>query len=394
MNVIFLSPHFPNNSMEFCRYLNQFGVKVLGIGDADYNSISDDLKHTLTEYYKVFDMEDYEQIFRAVGFFIQKYGKIDRFESLNEYWLETEARIRTDFNIYGTKMDFVFNLKQKSKMKYFFKKAGIKTARCLNSFSKTSAKEFIREIGYPVIVKPDIGAGADMTYKINSDKEFDVFYRSKSPQVQFILEEYVDGVIYTYDGLIDRNGTVQFADSQLFEHSVMDIVNTDDHLSYICLKDISPEVEKAGKKILKAFDIRERFFHLEFFKSNIDGQLYALEVNMRPPGAWMTDAINYSYDINIYEQWANLLVNNRVDIDKKCQGKYFTAFASRKNRKQYVHSHEEILKVYPDIKKHAVVEDIFSRAMGNYAYQYRAETLDEVRKFICFVQEETADYCI
>lgn len=394
MNVIFLSPHFPKNSSEFCHYLNQLGANVLGIGDADYDSISDDLKNSLTEYYKVSEMEDYDQILRAVGFFIYKYGKIDRFESLNEYWLETEARIRTDFNIYGTKIDFVSNLKQKSKMKYFFNKAGVKTARCLSFNTKASAKEFIREVGYPVILKPDIGVGANMTYKINSDKEFEVFYSSKSPQVQFIMEEYVDGVIYTYDGLIDRNGTVQFADSHLFEHSIMNVVNADDHLSYICLKDIAPEVEKAGNKILKAFDIRERFFHLEFFKSNVDGQIYALEVNMRPPGGWMTDAINYSYDINIYEQWANLLVNNRVDIEKDYRGKYFTAFASRKNQKHYIHTHEEILETYPGIKKQAVIEKVFSRAMGNYAYQFRAETLDEVRKFVSFVQEETEDYCI
>jgi hypothetical protein len=394
MNVIFLSPHFPKNCTEFCHYLNHFGANVLGIGDVDYDTLSENLKGSLTEYYKVSNMNDYDKILRAVGFFTHKYGKIDRFESLNEYWLEMEARIRSDFNIYGTKIDFVYNLKQKSKMKYFFNKGGVRTARCLTCSTKTSAKDFIREVGYPVIVKPDIGAGANLTYKITSDKDFEAFYHLKPLDVKFIIEEYIDGVIYTYDGLIDRNGIIKFADSHLFEHSIMNIVNNDDHLSYICLRSVSPEIEKAGKKILKAFDIRERFFHLEFFKSNIDNQLYALDVNMRPPGGWMTDAINYSYDINIYEQWANLLVNNRVDVKKNYQGKYFTAFASRKNRKLYVHSHEEILSAYPDIQKHGSVEDIFSRAMGNYAYQYRADSLEEVRNFVYFVQEETLDYCI
>ena len=58
-------------------------------------------------------MEDYEPVFRAIGHFIHSWGRIDRFESLNEHWLELEAQIRTDFNIFGTKLDFVRNLKSK-----------------------------------------------------------------------------------------------------------------------------------------------------------------------------------------------------------------------------------------------------------------------------------------
>jgi hypothetical protein len=42
--------------------------------------------------------------------------------------------------------------------------------------------------------------------------------------------------------------------------------------------------------------VRERFFHIELFETK-DKHIIALEVNMRPPGAWMTDAINYTYDI-------------------------------------------------------------------------------------------------
>ena len=87
MNFIFFSPHFPQNSTEFCFSLKEAGANVLGIGDADYETLNDRLKNSLTEYYKVSDMENYDQVLRAVGFFTHKYGKIDRFESLNEYWL-------------------------------------------------------------------------------------------------------------------------------------------------------------------------------------------------------------------------------------------------------------------------------------------------------------------
>jgi hypothetical protein len=58
-------------------------------------------------------------------------------------------------------------------------------------------------------------------------------------------------------------------------------------------------LEDAGKRVLKAFNGRERFFHFEFFRVAQD-KLVAPEVNMRPPGGLTTDMFNYANDIDIY----------------------------------------------------------------------------------------------
>ncbi|MBW4084506.1 acetyl-CoA carboxylase biotin carboxylase subunit family protein [Paenibacillus sp. S150] len=387
MNFIFFSPHFPKNSADFCSRLQQQGATVLGIGDAEYDRLEDKLKAALTEYYKVSDLENYDEILRAVGYFTHKYGKIDRFESLNEYWLEQDAAIRTDFNIYGTKTDFVYNLKQKSKMKEFFRNSGVSTVQFSAGTTRDSALEFIRSTGFPLVVKPDLGSGASMTYKINNTAELQQFFDTKPDDVAFIIEEFIDGVILTYDGLVDIDGNVRFAVSHLFENSVMDVVNTDNHLYYFCLKDISPEVELAGRNILKAFGIKERFFHIEMFKSNKDGRIIALEVNMRPPGAWMTDAINFSYDVDVYREWARMIVHN--ETGGPYEGKYYTGYASRKNHKRYAHNHEDICRTFGSkIVNYAEIEEVFSRAMGNSAYQFRSPELEEVRAIVNYIQLE------
>ncbi|MDR3705151.1 MAG: ATP-grasp domain-containing protein [Paludibacteraceae bacterium] len=388
MNFIFFSPHFPENSTEFCFYLKEFGANVLGIGDAAYDSLNDRLKQSLTEYYKVSDLEDYDQVLRAVGYFTHKYGKIDRFDSLNEYWLELEARIRTDFNIYGTKNDFIGNLKRKSKMKSFFQKSGVQTVRCHQYENRESALKFIAEVGYPVVVKPDSGSGANFTYKIKNEFELDAVLANKQVQdAQFIIEEFVDGIILTYDGLVDRFGNVVFENSHRFEQSIMDVVNTDDNLYYICLPEIADKVRTAGRNILKAFDVREKFFHIELFERKRDGEIVALEVNMRPPGAWMTDAINYSHDVNVYRKWASLVVRNKVDDQP--EGKYFTGYASRKDHKTYKFSHQEIIdRVGNKMLYYNRIEKIFSRAMGDFAYQFRTDTYKEVKEVIDFIQRE------
>ena len=99
MNFIFISPNFPQTYWNFCERLRRRGVTVLGIGDAPYDGLSPELKANLNEYYRVDSLADYNQLFRAVAYYSYKYGKIDWLESNNEFWLEQDARLRTDFNI-------------------------------------------------------------------------------------------------------------------------------------------------------------------------------------------------------------------------------------------------------------------------------------------------------
>ena len=81
MNFVFISPNFPHTYWNFTDRLRRNGVNVLGIGDAPYDSLDQHLKDSLTEYYKVENLGDYEQVFKAVAFFSFKYGKIDWIES-------------------------------------------------------------------------------------------------------------------------------------------------------------------------------------------------------------------------------------------------------------------------------------------------------------------------
>ena len=80
MNFIFISPNFPHTYWQFCDRLKRNGANVLGIGDASYDSLEQGLKDSLTEYYKVDSLMDYEQVFRAVAYFSFRHGKIDWIE--------------------------------------------------------------------------------------------------------------------------------------------------------------------------------------------------------------------------------------------------------------------------------------------------------------------------
>ena len=65
MNFIFISPNFPHTYWQFCDRLKKKGVNVLGIGDCPYDFLEPELKASLTEYYRVGSMEDYDSMYRA-----------------------------------------------------------------------------------------------------------------------------------------------------------------------------------------------------------------------------------------------------------------------------------------------------------------------------------------
>ena len=385
MNFIFLSPYFPNNYYNFCVELNKAGVNVLGIGDQAYDQLRSELKDSLTEYYRVDDMEDYSQLIRACGFFTHKYGKIDRIESHNEHWLETDARLRKDFNVQGLKIDEIEPMKYKSKMKDVFNQAGLNTARGKVVDNLEEAEDFIGEVGYPVVVKPDNGVGAADTYKLKNHDELIAFFEEKQ-DLDYIMEEYVQGKIYTFDGLTDKDGNIVFSSSMVYKGGIMETVNEGLDMYYHIPRELPEDIVKAGRKTAAAFELKERFFHFEYFKL-ADGRIVALEVNVRPPGGLTLDMFNYANDINIYRAYADLIVHDKFEAD--ISRKYNCFYLGRKNFINYKHSLEDIINNYGDyIVRHESISPILAPAIGDYGIILRTKNLEQGKEAVQYAMEK------
>jgi hypothetical protein len=387
MNIVFLSPHFPPNYYLFGVHLHRLGANVLGLADEPYEKLRGELKNALTEYYHVGDMHNYDELLRALGYFTHRYGKLDRIDSHNEYWLETEANLRTDFNIPGLMMGDIAKIKRKSRMKQTFLKAGVSAARGKVVRSYGNGKSFTKDVGYPVVAKPDIGVGAAKTYKIQNDTELKAFFDQKPP-VDYIMEEFVQGIICTFDGLTDREGNLVFFTSHQYSQGIMETVNEKSDIYYYSLREIPADLENAGRLVLKAFKVRERFFHFEFFRTP-DDEIVALEVNIRPPGGLTTDMFNYANDIDVYKEWANIIVHNRFtsDYDRK----YHCCYISRKYTRPYLHPHEQVVaKLGDKLIHHERISGIFSAALGDYGYLVRSPEMEDIYTMVDYVQKTEA----
>ena len=387
-NFIFISPNFPTNYRLFCRELKKNGMNVLGIGDQPYDELTEDLKASLNEYYKVDSLENDDQVYRAVAFLAYKHGRIDWLESNNEYWLERDARLRTDFNITtGFQASDIPHIKYKSKMKEYYKKAGIPVARYHLVDDPEGCLEFARKVGYPIVAKPDNGVGASHTFKIENDEEMARFFELKWPDTPYIMEEFVNGEVNSYDAIIDSKGEPMFETGNVTPMSIMDIVNNRDNSIYYILKNLPNDTRLAGRATVKSFGVKSRFVHFEFFRLTKDqeglgkkGDIVALEVNMRPCGGFTPDMIDFAHSTDVYKIWADMVAFDRSTMPIGQHA--YCAFAGRRDGKDFVMSHKDILEKYgPNIKMMDRLPDVLADAMGNQMYVAVFSSQEELDAF-------------
>lgn len=395
MNFIFISPHFPKMYWNFCDRLRCNGVNVLGIGDAPFDEIPYELKDCLTEYYRVDNLGNYDEMVRAVGYFTFHYGKIDWLESNNEYWLEMDAQLRTDFNITtGAQNDFIERIKFKSKMKESYRAAGVPVARHHMVCTIDAARAFIRTVGYPVIVKPDNGCGAEATYKLKNEDDLQNFF-AHLPAIPYIMEEYINGTIVSFDGVADSHCVPLFYTSNVFPTPLLDIVSQKGDLAYWTQKSVPAALKDVGFRTIKAFGAKSRFFHCEFFQLNEDkpglgkkGDYVALEVNMRPAGGYTPDMINFANSVDCYQIWADMVCYDEVRHLDLNGPKYYCVYASRRDCHSYKHSHEQILARYGSRLKMCDELPLALRLdMGDRMYTANVRTSVERDAFIRYVQQ-------
>ena len=386
-NFIFISPNFPTNYWKFCRELANDGLRVLGVGDQPYDELLPELRASLTEYYKVSTLENYDEVYRAVGYFIGKYGRIDHLESNNEYWLERDAMLRTDYNIpTGWHTEDLERIKFKSGMKEYYRRAGIPAARWHIVDGRAGCLGFLGAVGFPVIVKPDNGVGASHTYKLSSVAELDAFLESRDPAVRYIMEEFVAAEVNSYDAIINAEGEPIFETGNVTPNSIMDTVNNCDNSIYYIVKELAEDVRAAGRAAVRSFGVRSRFVHFEFFRLTEDqplgrlGDVVALEVNMRPCGGFSPDMMNYANSTDVYKIWADMIAFDRSDKGLGERG--FCAFAGRRDGKQFALSDEALKTKYAaQIRMANRIPDALADAMGNRFFIAVFPTKEEMDAF-------------
>ncbi|MFB3080117.1 MAG: acetyl-CoA carboxylase biotin carboxylase subunit family protein, partial [Lysobacterales bacterium] len=159
MNIIFIEPSFPYNQKEFVRGLHQIGANIIGIGERPQEYLSDEVKGYLSSYVQVQSVVHEPTLLQAVQQ-IQSKVWVDRLEATVEAHIMAAASVREATGIPGTSVRTAYLCRDKPAMKEELRKAGIPCAMSTRADSPAITSAFVKQVGYPVIIKPTDGAGA------------------------------------------------------------------------------------------------------------------------------------------------------------------------------------------------------------------------------------------
>ena len=399
MNVVFVSPQFPSVYWQFCAALRRNGARALGIGDTPWEALAEEVRASLDEYYRVTDLADYDQVFRAVAYFSYRYGKIDWIESNNEHWLAQDARLREDFNLArGPRPADIARWQSKAAQKPLYAAAGVPTARQTRLTTFDETRWYIGEMGhFPVFAKPEVGVGAGGTRVLRTDEDLRDLIATHAG-VPYVVEQLVEGQICSWDAILDSRGEVLFENQEEFPPSMADVVHGGLDLAYLSCPEVDPVLSRLGRATVRAFGLASRFVHLEFFRLDHDreglgarGDYVGLEVNVRPPGGTTPEMMDYAHATNVYQIWADMICFDERRTPRDGTDA-FCVYASRRDAHRYAHAHEEVLARWGSaLVSSGRVPEALSDDMGNYQYTARLETRDEAREFVAFVHEREVE---
>jgi biotin carboxylase len=313
MDVLFLSPAYPPEMVQFTRGLASVGARVWGVGDSAEEALPAEVRANLAGYLRVPRILDEDDVIRRVEAWLG--GRVPRparIEGLWEVVTELAARLRERLGVPGMSLDTVKGFRDKVLMKERVAAAGIRIPKTRRATRVAEIQAFAREIGFPLVVKPIAGAGSADTWRVDSPGELATVLDRIRHVAEVSVEEFVSGQEYTFE-------TLCIAGKPVFTSVSMYVPNTlvarqNEWISPIILAVRDPGVAELapgvamGHRALAALGMGTGLTHMEWFRE-ADGSAVFGEVACRPPGANMVDLMNYANDLDLYLEWARAVVH-------------------------------------------------------------------------------------
>ncbi len=315
MHVLFIEPAFPRNQREFVRGLAAVGARVTGIGEGPVEALDDELRGWLHAYEQVSSVVDEAALLHTVRT-VQAREWVDRLEATVEAHIMAAARVREQCSIPGTSTRTAWLCRDKPAMKEALREAGIPTAQSTGTASMDEAREFAEQVGFPLVVKPRDGAGAAATHRVDGPEALTRALAECGVDrgASVAIEEFVEGHEGFWDTLTAEGEVVHEFVSHYYP-GVLEAMRTQWISPQIVAtnqadEETYAEVREMGRRVLAALDIGTSATHMEWFFG--PKGLKFSEIGCRPPGVGMWDVYCAANDLDLYREWAQLLVHGHT----------------------------------------------------------------------------------
>jgi len=319
MNVLMLSPGFPDEMTWFTEGLAAVGARVFGVGEQPVATLPERCRRSLTAYLQVGSLWDEQQVLARVAAEARAAGlRFARVECLWEPLMILAARLREALGAPGMSVADTVPFRDKEAMKSVLDAAGLRTPRHARCTDDAGCRAAAERIGYPLIVKPIAGAGSADTHRVDSAADLDRVLGLVKHVPEVSVEEFIEGREFTFDTVCSE-GRVLFHNIAWYRPRPL-IARTVQWTSpqTVALRQPDAELLASGKRlglaVLEALRFRTGFTHMEWFLTDAGEAVFG-EIGARPPGARSVEIMNFASDIDLYRGWAGAVCHGQLGFE-------------------------------------------------------------------------------
>jgi biotin carboxylase len=321
MFVIFAAPLLSDNAFSMIDAAASLEGVRLGVVTHDD---ADRLRHLQGKvaHWRVEDILDPAQLVWAARELSVRNGPIHRVFGAYEQLQVPLAQAREALGVDGMGVEAAKNFRDKARMKTIMRARGVPCARHRLAPGMDDAVAFAEMSGFPVVVKPPAGAGAQQTFRVENMDQLQraLAVQRPTPMHPVLLEEFIVGEEHSLE-------TVSI-DGRAVWHSLTHYYPTPLHVvehpwiqwCLVLPREVDDprydDIRAASRTALDALGMRTGLSHMEWFRRR-DGSLAISEVAARPPGAQITTLISRAHDIDFVQAWARLMIFNTFDIPER-----------------------------------------------------------------------------
>jgi hypothetical protein len=306
--VLFAAPILSENAARMvAAIVGLAGVRVGVISQAPLEDLPEPVRSQVA-HWRVPDVLDPLQLDDAVGQLEQRLGRVDRLFGAYE-----QLQLRERKGITGLPADAARNFRDKARMKSLLRDAGLPCARHRLATSVEEAVGFAGELGFPIVVKPPAGAGAQATTKVDDVKALRGAVAAATPSSDrpVLLEEYMTGHEHSFETVSIGGRAVWHSLTHYYPSPLEVLRNPWIQWSLILPREVEEpqydDIRTAAFRALEVLGMGTGLTHMEWFRRP-DGTIAISEVAARPPGAQIMTVMSRAHDFDAVAAWARLMV--------------------------------------------------------------------------------------
>lgn len=321
--VLFVAPFALTATLRFARAVAQVpGSRTALITNQSAGDVHPSLREHLDGHWQVRNCFDPNELVEAAKGLVAQVGRPTQIIGTLEELQVPVAEARERLGLPGMGGEAARNFREKARMKDVFRRAGVPCAHHQRVTAAGSALAFAERVGFPLVVKPESGAGSRATFRVDdmaSLREALAALRP-SPERRLVVEEFVLGEEQSLE-TVSIDGRPAWHSLSHYLPTPLEVLRNPwmqwcvlvprevDHPRY-------DDVRAVAGRALSALGMTTGLSHMEWFRRK-DGSLAVSEIAMRPPGSQICTLHSVAHDFDFYAAWARLMVHGEFRIPEQ-----------------------------------------------------------------------------